>query len=481
MTTLVEKRARIDDAGSTPGRVQLNRGYFDEQFISKFRQAFTDQSLEHSLDISVDKSSCCHGEITAQPFHTGRLHEIFSREFLRSLKDELGQLTWHERSNDLYSFFQTDDLALNGNANIKALRDYLSGEEFVGFMEQITGVQLTRGYLDLAAQRYKATNHLLCHDDDVQRGKLTRKIAYIIYLTEEWAESDGGALGLFAANDDGHPANVVTRMLPKFNSIGFFLTGQGSFHTVEEVYNGERWSVTGWFYGPVDDTEEAVEPTPLSSSVIAQPQPLLESAAELSKWINPDYLQADTQSRIQEAFLEQSSMELCGFICPQAFSTIESELNDSMWVQAHERGPAHLRSYLELDPDAAPTLSKLLEFLRSKAFAEFLTASTSLELSQVSQQVRRFDRGHYTLIHDQALEPLGLDVVLSLAPGKWDDGWGGTMHYIADKDELLQISPKANSLSLVMRDEGTLRFVKYLNHTAEASRQEVSMVFIEKE
>ncbi|KAJ2847739.1 putative component of NuA3 histone acetyltransferase complex [Coemansia brasiliensis] len=374
-----------------------------------------------------------------------------------------------------------DDLALNGNTNIKALRDYLSGEEFVGFMEQITGVQLTRGYLDLAAQRYKPTNHLLCHDDDVQRGKLTRKIAYIIYLTEEWAESDGGALGLFAANDDGHPAKVVARILPKFNSIGFFLTGQGSFHTVEEVYSRERWSVTGWFYGPVDNAEQAAEPAPLSPSVIAQPQPLLESADELSKWINPDYLQLDTQSRIQEAFLEQSSMELCGFICSHVFSIIESELTDAVWTQARKQGPAHLRSYLELNPDATPTLSKLLQFLRSKVFAEFLTAVTSLDLSQASQQVRRFDRGHYTLVHDQALEPLGLDVVLSLAPDKWDDSWGGTMHYIADKDELLQISPKANSLSLVMRDEGTLRFVKYLNHTSEGSRQEVSMVFIEKD
>ncbi|KAJ2798175.1 hypothetical protein H4S07_005759, partial [Coemansia furcata] len=44
-------------------------------------------------------------------------------------------------------------------------------------------------------------------------------------------------------------------------------------------------------------------------------------------------------------------------------------------------------------------------------------------------------------------------------------------------DELLRIAPDANSLSLVLRDEGTLRFVKYLNHMAPEPRQEVAMVF----
>ena len=32
-----------------------------------------------------------------------------------------------------------------------------------------------------------------------------------------------------------------------------------------------------------------------------------------------------------------------------------------------------------------------------------------------------------------------------------------------EDEELLTIAPKANSLSLVFRDEDTLRFVKYLN------------------
>ncbi|KAJ2331304.1 putative component of NuA3 histone acetyltransferase complex, partial [Coemansia sp. RSA 2671] len=76
-------------------------------------------------------------------------------------------------------------------------------------------------------------------------------------------------------------------------------------------------------------------------------------------------------------------------------------------------------------------------------------------------------------------EPFGLDVTLSLQPTKteWEDSWGGATHYIADKDELLRITPEANSLSLVLRDEGTLRFVKFLNHMAPVSRQEVAMVF----
>ncbi|KAJ2315876.1 putative component of NuA3 histone acetyltransferase complex [Coemansia sp. RSA 2704] len=478
-----EKRARIDAEKPGLGPVRLDRGYFDKEFISQFRAAFTDPSLCCNTEISPKDADACQGEIAARPFHTGRLHNIFAADFLRQLKRELGDLQWHERSNDLYSFYQTDDLALNSNPHIKALRNYLSGEEFVGFMEQITGVQLTRGYLDLAAQRYKPTNHLLCHDDDVQRGKLTRKIAYIIYLAEEWTDEDGGALGLFAQDAEGHPTSVVARLVPKFNSIGFFLTGHSSYHTVEEVTAGdgrERWSVTGWFYGPADAPEDT-QSSPLPPSTVPQPESLLTLDSEASEWINPDYLKPDTQAQIQDAFLEQSSMELRDFLRTDIFAAVQLELDDNLWAGAAERGPAHVCKYLEAQITAqdCPMAFKLLQFLKSAGFAQFLCAVTSLDFGQASQQVRRFDRGHYTLVHDQAQEPTGLDVTLSLSPKQWIDAWGGATHYIADKDELLRISPQANSLSMVMRDDGTLRFVKYLNHTTKESRQEVSMVFIE--
>ncbi|KAJ2080623.1 putative component of NuA3 histone acetyltransferase complex [Coemansia sp. RSA 988] len=490
-----EKRARKgseNDLAAVTGsrRLQLNSGYLDEQFINEFHTAFnnTDEKKTfHKIDISKGKG---RGEVVSRPFHTGRLQHILPAEFLHELKAELSELDWHERSNDLYWFHQTDDLALNGRKCIKQLRNYLSGEEFVGFMEKITGVQLTRGYLDLAAQRYKQGNHLLCHDDDVQRGKLTRKIAYIIYLVDEdWTVKDGGALGLFATDSRGYPTEVVARIVPEFNSIGFFLTGHASFHTVEEVtvtdINRERWSVTGWFYGPVGDIESDPKiPPPLPSSILPDLLPLIDSNSEdavlWAHWINSDYLKSAVQTKIQETFLEQSSVELRDFLRPEVYSNAIANLTPELWTK--QKGPAHVSRYLETSANG-----ELALFLRSDSFARFLTQLTSLDYSRVSQQIRKFEKGHYTLINDQALEPYGLDVILTLDPAvetenvSWDVSWGGATHYIADKDELLHIVPQTNSLALVLRDEGTLRFVKYLNSMAQRTRQDISMTFIESD
>ncbi|KAJ1902819.1 putative component of NuA3 histone acetyltransferase complex [Coemansia sp. IMI 209127] len=495
--------------------MRMNQSYLDPAFIDSFRKVFTCSAAEPKDDskpqtVSV-RAENGEGIVVASPFHTGKLRNILPKEFLHGLRKELGELNWHERLNDLYWFYQTDDLALNGNTHIKALRDYLAGEEFVGFMEKITGVELTRGYLDLAAQRYKKGNHLLCHDDDVQRGKLTRKIAYIIYLVDEdWGSEDGGALGLFESDSNMCPTRVVARIVPEFNSIGFFLTGHASYHTVEEVTVGspdrERWSVTGWFYGPAPPEPDTSEPNVTAVSLQESVLPRVvdfasadgigsklhaEDFAELEKWVNADYTSAKVIDRIQNAFLNESSVELREFLRADLFDKCLAELDDGFWadaVAALPPGPAHVAKYLRADvtDQDAPTLYGLLGFLRSPTFARFLAGLTSLEFAGVSQEVRRFKHGDYTLVHDQVVEPFGVDVTLSLVPKpdaasdvQWEESWGGATHYIADKDELLRISPESNSLSLVLRDEGTLRFVKYVNHMAKAIRQDISMVFVE--
>ncbi|KAJ2556348.1 putative component of NuA3 histone acetyltransferase complex [Coemansia sp. RSA 1933] len=524
-----DKRActRLDAGGSSPKGtaaprnvaavvVRMNQSYLEPGFVDSFHRAFTSKDTAPKYDSNAQTvlipAENGEGVVVSSPFHTGKLRNILAKDFLHGLRKELSALNWHERLNDLYWFYQTDDLALNGNAHIKALRDYLAGEEFVGFMERITGVELTRGYLDLAAQRYKKGNHLLCHDDDVQRGKLTRKIAYIIYLVDkDWSAEDGGALGLFESDSAMCPKRIISRIVPEFNSIGFFLTGHASYHTVEEVTVGdssrERWSVTGWFYGPappepdVSENDNAAAAS-LQETVLPRVMEFADSegsdkdkeseeeGARLERWINADYTSAKTIDRIQDVFLSESSVELREFLRADIFDKCIAELNDGFWATCSALpGPAHVAKYLRANvaEKDAPVLHELLAFLRSPTFTRFLSGVTSLEFTGVSQEVRQFKHGDYTLVHDQVVEPFGVDVVLSLVP-KPEDGtnvqweeelWGGATHYIADKDELLRISPDSNSFSLVLRDEGTLRFVKYVNHMAKAVRQDISMVFVE--
>ena len=46
-----------------------------------------------------------------------------------------------------------------------------------------------------------------------------------------------------------------------------------------------------------------------------------------------------------------------------------------------------------------------------------------------------------------------------------------------DEDELLSVSASFNTLSLVHRDEGLMRFVKYVSHLAPSSRWDVAMQY----
>ena len=46
-----------------------------------------------------------------------------------------------------------------------------------------------------------------------------------------------------------------------------------------------------------------------------------------------------------------------------------------------------------------------------------------------------------------------------------------------DEDELLSVSATFNTLSLVHRDEGLMRFVKYVSHLAPSSRWDIAMQF----
>ena len=134
---------------------------------------------------------------------------------------------------------------------------------------------------------------------------------------------------------------------------------------------------------------------------------------------------------------------------------------------------------------------------------------TNLRPTAYKGDVRRFRPGlDYTVAHHGILtvDPR-LDATLcvvddegDLKSSAWDFGeCGGFECYIAadeegdaadaataavykaqgedDEDELLSVSASFNTLSLVHRDEGLMRFVKYVSHLAPSSRWDVAMQY----
>lgn len=112
----------------------------------------------------------------------------------------------------------------------------------------------------------------------------------------------------------------------------------------------------------------------------------------------------------------------------------------------------------------------------------------------VRHEFRHLDAGSYTLIHDHGFEmgeKSALDVILHFNHDfevNFEDG--GYISYIdgaPEEDphdmeyELLTVEPKSNCLSLAYRcDEGTCRFLKYLNKSHKSPYQDLYCVYYER-
>ena len=155
----------------------------------------------------------------------------------------------------------------------------------------------------------------------------------------------------------------------------------------------------------------------------------------------------------------------------------------------------------------AGKMGPLQDLFASEAFGRYLQEITALELTGCSSEARRFRPGlDYSVAHYGAItKEARLDAVLSLvddfAPGGKPDEekralWesqdvGGYECYLvaddeveaeasdvyrmdADDEPLLNVTGRCNALSLVMRDTGVMRFVKYVNAQAPGSRWDVA-------
>jgi len=206
--------------------------------------------------------------------------------------------------------------------NLLSLKNAIYSKSYLQIIERLTNLPpntLTNTTIDCAINCHTKGCHLLCHDDVIG----TRKISFIIYLTEVgWGRDDGGCLELYDAvqeesNEDqdedekksssstatSHrhvPTALPTKtILPNFNTMAYFVVKPGvSFHSVQEVFNVDkpRLSIQGWYHAkeqPIDienatlqrlkssgrgeDTEGEFEPLP---PVVANDDMKQETALE---------------------------------------------------------------------------------------------------------------------------------------------------------------------------------------------------------
>ncbi|CAG5855434.1 unnamed protein product [Menidia menidia] len=409
---------------------QLCPGVEDEQVKTAVKEAWNRRTHYSKGDLELD----CH------PFpHCIIRNFISSETFTENLQRELLELNFHEKSNDLYKFKQSDDLKKRKEPHITGLRTALFGP-FRSWLGEVLGVEL-EPTVDISCAKYEYTDVLLCHDDELEG----RRVAFILYLVPPWQSSDGGTLDLYSTDSHFQPQSKMKSLVPSWNTLILFEVSPVSFHQVSEVLSQDkcRLSLSGWFHGPsLERPPRHIEPP------IPRNPHLPRDETLLMEWVNPQYLDISYQEQIQTEFENSSEIQLKDFVREEKFREVREALRLAE-IQWMKRGPPNKRQGM---------FERLAYFVPSTPMC--------------CGEVRRWSHGSYTLLHDAeaAQAEYALDLVLPFGCADWLSEFGGFTCYVANEEdeELLTVYPEDNSLALVYRDKETLKFVKHVNHKSSS-------------
>ena len=270
-------------------------------------------------------------------------------------------------------------------------------------MERNTKIELSNK-ISISSSCYSDTDYLLCHDDNMG----DRRIAFVLYLSDNWEAADGGALDLFDIDENGLPRDVVRSLVPEYNSLVFFEVTENSFHQVAEVTSPDkcRWSINGWFHGPLIEKERP--PRPSVETALIGPE---DTNIDLSQWISKTYLLPAIVRDIKVNMEYESYAFLNEFILPDIYKKLSQEITseDIRWKRV---GPADLRKYeIAEEENLSETWKEFCKFFKSIVMFDLLKKYTELDLvperenmkPTMRMELQRWTVGCYTLMTDSQI------------------------------------------------------------------------------
>ncbi|OBA23412.1 hypothetical protein METBIDRAFT_29886 [Metschnikowia bicuspidata var. bicuspidata NRRL YB-4993] len=348
---------------------QLKSTYTHSEIQSFLNKKVFDDAFQKTLESSISDS---------RPYKWGTVTELVDDTLLRNVRKEvLNEIAFTKKETDIYKVYQSGDLAnlsglnwddLSRLPSLYKLRAAIYSEEFRDFVSNVTGCgKLSGTKTDMSINTYTKGCHLLTHDDVIG----SRRVSFILYMPDpdyKWKAHYGGALRLFPAIVPNVPkTDYETKLIPQFNQIAFFTVQPGlSFHDVEEVrVDKQRLSIQGWFHipqegepgfvpGEQEETEAKSTLRQLQTKELQEfdfPKPIRVDFPKdevkvyesldlkgflskrdleyLSKYLNPTYLTESSLKVLRETFLEESVVDINGFLNDEYAGVLKTKLRQS--------------------------------------------------------------------------------------------------------------------------------------------------------
>lgn len=317
---------------------------------------------------------------------------------------------------------------------------------------------------------------------------------------------------------------VVVQNKPRLSIQGWFHFPQpGEMGYKKDAEKSESQSSLQQIEATVDSKENYKQyPTELKES---ETEGLSKKDVDsLSTWMNPVYLNTEFLSKVTNKFLDESAVQLKQILNEDLYArikvaTLKSDQQDhftetimpphgiGVYGDWKVQGSPVSQRYLKLsentssDEETSILFSKLRSYFESEPFRHWLAVLSQLLPTGYRGSARRFRPGHdFTLATTNSRGQAVLDVTLCLATAtnekdaeKWEScEYGGYECYMAshegdddpatyrsfdDDGALLTMSAGSNELSIVLKDEGVMRFVKYVSARSPGARWDVSFEY----
>lgn len=235
----------------------------------------------------------------------------------------------------------------------------------------------------------------------------------------------------------------------------------------------------------------------------------------LGEYLNPQWLEKAQIMKLQAQFIEENLINIDDLLKDEVASKLKKiirmhELNEHTPKNMSEVAfpwkmavPPHKWRYMYMDgtdaenssapdfdtleskDDATKELAKIATFMKSPQYQKWLSLITDLVPTSEQILVRRFRPGQdFTLA--TSVETTLLESTLCLTPTKnWNEVGGYELCMVMDDDEdpavykngddsiLSNVAVSWNKLTVMVRDESVLKFVKYVGFNSEGGRWDI--------